>query len=57
MTQAEGKHRTLHQHSIAAGGDPTAKKAREERLTKQKAISYQVLKGDVLDRLGDLPDE
>jgi len=57
MTQAEGKHQTLHQHSIAASGDPTAKKAREERLPKQKAISYQVLKGDVLDRLGDLPDE
>ena len=43
MTQAEGKHQTLHQHSIAASGDPTAKKAREERLTKQKAISYQLL--------------
>jgi hypothetical protein len=57
MTQAEGKHQTLHQHSIAASGDPTAKKAREERLPKQKPIRYQVLKGDVLDRLGDLLDE
>jgi DNA modification methylase len=57
MTNAEAKYQTLHQYSIPPGGDPIANAAREDRLPKQKAISYQVLKGDVLDRLGDLHDE
>jgi DNA modification methylase len=35
----------------------TAKEARKQRLPKQEDMSYQVLIGDVLDRLGDLPDE